>query len=87
MHPDQPRSTTNGSIGAYPFLFARNQGVLIIAPGLEFSDNLSQRGVRKVHRLQNVGTDRGIVVVFDSLRYNGDVGEVAAENCWRSSDF
>src|ERR1700722_11667657 len=77
----------NGSIGGCPCLFARNQGVLIIALGLEFGSNLSQRGVHKVQRLQNAGTDRGIIVVFDGLLYNGDVLEVAAENCWRSSDF
>jgi hypothetical protein len=60
-------------------LLARNRGVLIIALGLEFGDNLSQRGVHKVHRLQNAGTDRGIVVVFDSLLCNGDALEVPAK--------
>jgi hypothetical protein len=68
-------------------LLARNQGVLIIALGLEFGDNLSQRGVYKVHRPQNAGTGRGIVIVFDVLPCNGGVLEVAAENCWHPSDF
>ena len=59
-------------------MLARNQGVQITALGLEFGA-ICLRGVHKVHRLQNAGTDNGIVAVFDSLLCNGDVPEVTVK--------
>ena len=64
-----------------------DQGVLVVAFGLQFGDDLAEGRVHKIQSLQDAGADGRVVVVLGRLLRHRDTLVVAAEDGRHAGDF